>query len=158
MAGEGRTPSTRNARVTEPDGKHLPTGTGQHMPGTTATRGPEYSRANDSPSKSASYPRTNSGRDGKSGTSQSQTTANSQRTTTAPAPQMPTYQMLKDSGAKSERERTFTRINAEIRSKLDGVGKQDIYPSGYEAGTLGQIAKGDKFAGTKPTIRPKRAQ
>ena len=142
MAGEGRSPSTRNARTSG----QADSGTGQHS--TTAPGGvAKLSRTNDSPSKSSGTARMSTERRDES----------SQRSTTPPGGNEPA-RMLRDSGAKTERERTFTRINAEIRSKLDGTNDRSFFPSGYEKGTLNEISRGDGYAGTKPTIRKNRAQ
>lgn len=68
--------------------------------------------------------------------------------------------MVTDSGPKTERERTFNRINAELRQKLDGTqaqGGRDFFPTQYER-QKADYARDDKYAGAKPNYRPKQNQ
>lgn len=130
MPGEGRVPSTRNARTA--DKVNSPVGTGQHMPGTTATKQDAPTRNNDSPSKSSSV-----------------------STKTADASVSVTIQ--RDDAPKTSREREFRSWTSAMGPNLDGaVTDKGAYPSPYERGTLGEISKGDKYAGTASKVsKPK---
>jgi hypothetical protein len=149
VAGEGRTPNTRNARVTEPDGRRAPAGTGQHTESrVTPTGGPTFGPRNtDSPSKTT----------GKQPSFSNTRRGESSGTDLQPPSVEQNAKMVKDSGAKTERERTFTRINAEIRAKLDGTEDRSMYPTQLER-QRGDFARDDKYTGSKPGYRPLKAQ
>lgn len=142
MAGEGRTPSTRNARTS---GQAV-SGTGQRS--TTAPGGvAKIGRSNDSPSKaSGPQPAFSNTRRGEASGIDMQ-----------PPSVEHSARMVRDSGPKTERERTFARINAEIRSKLDGTGDRNLYPTQYER-QKADYARDDKYSGSKPGYRPKQNQ
>ncbi len=166
MGVADRTPNTRRAAISEPIAKGAATagkmgsqGTGQRTVKITE-RGAEITRAADRPSKKTSVPGPSSKDERTSYTSQSQSREDSQRTTTAPEPDMPGFVMYRDSGAKTGREREFESWNTDNRARLTGAQERDFYPSPLERGTQAEIAKGDKYAGTanKVSKPPKQAQ
>lgn len=145
MAGEGRTPSTRNARTSG----QADSGTGQHprtFTGTNTAPALKVPRVTSSPSKTG----------GSVETSKDRRDESSARSTTPPGGDAP-VRMTRDSGEKTERERTFARINSEIRTKIDGTTDRSFYPSQLER-QKGDYARDDKYSGSKPQYRPKQAQ
>lgn len=139
-------PSTRNARARN----QIEDGTGQHTQRIVdPSPGVRPTRTNDSPTSTSSLARTAQDRDAKSRTAQSQTTAMSQRTTTAPDVSMPPFQLVRDSGPKTAREREF--------NKMIGTSGGKQFETVYEM-QKAKVADADKNTGAEVGYRSKKAQ
>lgn len=151
MAGEGRTASTRNAKTSG----QMESGTGQRVGGSAPGGNAKVSRADDRPSKVSGGVGRNTDADGQK-ISQSQSASQRGIDAIAPNPSMPAFQMLKDSGNKTSRERSFDEWNRTMGPPLPGSEGKQTYPSPLERGTLGEISRGDKYAGTASKVsKPK---
>lgn len=139
MAGEGRTPSTKNARTVDQRGA----GTGQHVTAAVdAGEGIKAPRSDDSPTKiTGPQPVFSNTRRGEATGIDIQ----------PPSAEL-SAKMLRDSGAKTAREREFNTAMKDFGRPLDGASERAMFPSGLEQGTLAEIAQGDKFAGTKTKL------
>lgn len=158
MAKTEPKPSTRNARIAESDAgtaarqtKMSTPGTGQHVRDSARpVKGASITRDDDRPTKGGSFPGNDS--DGRSTKAQQQSKDLSQRVTTAPSVDMPAFQMQRDSGPKTAREREFGSWMSSAKDALDGAHERDYFPSTLERGTNAEIAKGDQFTGSANTV------
>jgi hypothetical protein len=152
MPGEGRTASTKNAKVTEkqPSSDRTgSTGTGQHS--TTATNsGAKISRDDDRPSKS-------SGKIPEFGTVRRGEGSTMDDGLKPPAVEL-AARMVKDSGPKTSRERDFAAQMKDRRTALTSPNSdRQFYPDALED-EKNEFTKGDGYSGTKAAFRPKKAQ
>ena len=147
---EGRVPSTKNARTVDQRGA----GTGPHAsPKVDVGEGLRFSRLTDSPSKI---------------TGGEPEMSDKRRNEFTPAEvatpdQEKNAKTVKDTGFKTDRERSFAEWNRTMGPPLPGSEMnipKPVYPSPLEKGTLGEISKGDKYAGTANKVlkSPKQAQ
>ena len=168
MAGEGRVPSTKGARIKESEGgdaaratKTSTAGTGQQVSAMgrserIADKGATIGRAEDRPSKSGSAPSKSTDSDKRPFAQDNPADISQRHSAIAPSVEMPSVVMYRDDAAKSSRERSFSGWVSDNKEHLIGSGERDYFPTPLERGTQAEIAKGDGYAGTANKVsKPK---
>ena len=144
MSGEGRTPSTRNARTVDQRGA----GTGQHSAARVDIgEGLRFPRIDDSPSKT---------------TGPEPAFGNTRRNEASGIDVQPpsverTAKMVKDTGTKTARERAFAAEMSDRKMPLTGTNDRAFYPDALEE-QKNAFSAGDGKSGSQTGFRPQKAQ